>query len=533
MKYVILLTIIVGAVAMGGDLFDVQAGLEEGLRRIDRSKPAADPEREGRVARASADLALFGASYLPEHFFDSAAEYHAEVERAVEKRRLIAPVEPRAHGKTTRARRRILRSAATGRSPYIIIVRRDDADVKASILWLRTQFEKNAALRRDYGDLTGGQPWTVTEFVLANGVKIEGLTIGEPILGKLWGPHRPSEIHVDDPQTMEDVYSETIRQKHKVWLDHQAIPALADGGRLILYQNMIHEDCLIAHAHANPMFWSKQYDAILSDPERQDLWEKWEEIYRKEDARGEKDERRHDWADRFYARHKAEMNRGARLLWPRPDAYRRLMQVKIAIGEIVFWTQFRNKPYTGDKAQWLAWALASAVPQTAERIEGFDLASSQKATAAKFAKVQIAVDERGCVYVTEAYEDRVGFGQQLSLVTETPHPMLTARVIETNQYQAVLADTGKEYSLAGGATIVSRHTALSPGLRAMKIWRLMENGKLKFVRSPVIEKLAHQAVSYRAGHMPDLMSALELAVDHALQNAGGGAAVELLGDVMP
>jgi len=137
------------------------------------------------------------------------------------------------------------------------------------------------------------------------------------------------------------------------------------------------------------------------------------------------------------------------------------------------------------------------------------------------------------VYVTEAYEDRVGFGQQLSLVTETPHPMLTARVIETNQYQAVLADTGKEYSLAGGATIVSRHTALSPGLRAMKIWRLMENGKLKFVRSPVIEKLAHQAVSYRAGHMPDLMSALELAVDHALQNAGGGAAVELLGDVMP
>jgi len=533
MKYVILLTIIVGAVAMGGDLLDVQAGLEEGLRRIDRSKPAADPERDDRVERTSADLDLFGESYLPDYFFHPPAEYHAEVEGAIGKRELLAPVEPREHGKSTRARRRILRAVAAGKSPYILIVRRSDADVQASILWLRAQFEENAALRRDFGDLTGGQPWTDTEIVVRNGAKVEGLTIGEPILGKLWGPNRPSEIYVDDPQTMQDVYSETIRQRHKEWLDHQAIPGLAEGGRLLLCQNMIHEDCLIAHAHANPMFWSKVYDAILSEPKRQDLWERWENIYRKEDAHGEKDEKRHDRADRFYARHEAEMNRGVRLLWPGHWTYRRLMQKKIAIGEIVFWTQFRNKPYTGDKAKWLAWATPDDVPVVAERIEGFDLASSQKATAAKFAKVQIAVDKRGCVYVCEGYEDRIGFSEQYALVTERPHPMLTARVIETNQYQAVLADTAEEHSLAGGATIVSRHTSLAPTLRAVKLWRLLENGKLRFVHSPVIDKLAQQVVSYRTGHMPDLMSALELAVDHALQNAGGGAAVELLGDVMP
>lgn len=513
------------------ELIDIQSGMEAGFARLERTRPAPDPERDERVARTTADIWEFRREYLAEYFSDAPAPYHAEVDKAIDEHELIGVCEPREHGKTTRnTRSRALKGAATGQVPYTIIVRRSEADVKASVLWLREQFESNGALRRDYGDLTGGQPWSDSEFVLANGCKVEGLTMGEPILGKLWGPTRPNAVYVDDPQTMQDVASDAIRETHRDWLQHQAIPALAQGGKLVLNQNMIHEDCLIAYAKTNSMFFTRDYDAILAGPKHQALWDKWEAIYREED---DPDHNRHERADRFYARNEVKMLEGVRLLWSGHWTYRRLMQRKIAIGEIVFWTQFRNKPYTGDKAKWLAWASPSDVAPRTQRIEGFDLASSQRATAAKFARVQIAIDSRGCITVTEAYEDRVGFGQQLLLVTEKPHPSLTARVIETNQYQAVLADTGKEQSLAGGAMIVSHHTSLPPELRAMKIWRLMENGKLRFVSTPAVAKLAQQACSYRIGHMPDLLSALELAIDHALGNAGGIAAFVLLGDVIP
>ena len=513
------------------EMTEIQNGLEQGLARLERARPAPDPERDARVARTSASIDEFRREYLPQYFPDEPAPYHAEVDSDIDRHELIADGEPREHGKTTRnTRSRALKGSATGQVPYTIIVRRSDADVKASILWLREQFESNNALRRDYGDLTGGQPWSDSVFVLANGCKVEGLTIGEPILGKLWNEHRPCVVYVDDPQTMEDVESETIRETHRNWLQQQAIPAVGQTGKLILNQNKIHEDCLLAYAKTNPMFFTRDYDAILSEPKHPSLWDKWEAIYREED---DPKHDRHERADRFYARNEAKMLEGIRLLWPGHWTYRRLMQRKIAIGEIAFWTQFRNKPYTGDKAKWLAWASPGDVSPRTQRIEGFDLASSQRSTAAKFARVQIAVDLRGGITVTEAYEDRVGFGQQLLMVTEKPHPSLTARVIETNQYQAVLADTGKEQSLAGGAMIVSHHTSLPPELRAMKIWRLMENGKLKFVRTPAVAKLAQQACSYRAGHMPDLLSALELAIDHALGNAGGIAAFALLGEVIP
>ena len=513
------------------DVLDVQAGIEEGLGRMDRARPVPDPERDERVRRATESLDAFRAQYLPEYFTDEPAPCHRDVDRAIDEHEYLAIAEGREHGKSTRhTRSRALQEAATNKVQYILIVRRDLSDVKASILWLRAQFEENAALRRDFGDLTGGQPWTDTEFVLSNGVKVEGVTMGEPIMGKLWGPYRPGRIYVDDPQTMADVSSELIREQHKGWLEHQAAPALAQGGKLILCQNVIHEDCLMAYCQKNPMFFARVYDCIIAEPKRQDLWEQWEALYRLEHT----DEDRHELADAFYAEHETEMNEGVELLWASHWTYVALMKKKILVGVIVFYTQYRNRPYTGDRAKYLAWCAASDVPADAERIEGFDLASSQAATSAKFAMARIAVTAAGAVYVEFAYEDRMSFAQQLLMVTESPHPMLTARVIETNAYQAVLADTGKETSLAGGAVIVSHHTSLVPSLRAIKLWLLMENGKMKFVcGNPAVAKLAQQVCSYRDGHMPDLMSALELGIDHALQHADDGPALVPLGDVMP
>jgi len=191
--------------------------------------------------------------------------------------------------------------------------------------------------------------------------------------------------------------------------------------------------------------------------------------------------------------------------------------------------QFRNRPFTGDRAKWVArW---SEIPDRAPRYEGYDLAT--RTGRDWFARVQIAVDEQGRVYVTSAYKDHLSFSAQYAMVTEPPCDFLVARGVEDNAYQAVLADEASRNTLSGGSTIVPINSRLPAELRCIKIWRLMENGKLLFGSGPVMDELVEQATGFRDGqHLPDLLSALELAIRVALTK-NAAPVFQLLGDLIP
>jgi hypothetical protein len=509
------------------ELAEIQAGLEDGLKRLDRVKPKPNPERDRRVAKTTADLWEFRFTYLPHLFRVEPAPYHVADEKAIEKHELFAAGDPRYHAKTTRhTLSRPLWEAVTKRVRYIIIIRDDEQHVKESILSIRRELELNELLRSDYGDMTEGQPWTQTQLVLANGVKILGLTKGQPIPGALWDGVRVQRVYIDDPQTIEDVQSETRRRKDQEWLDNDVLPAREQGGKVVMCQNTIHPDCLIEYFRKKPRVCSRKYDAIASEPKRLDLWDAWEKIMT--DPHRSLDQRTKA-AGEFYQAHLNEMMAGAKTLWPEMWGFLPLMNQKLDLGSIVFFVQFRNRPFTGDRAKWVA--RYTEIPERAGRYEGFDLAT--RAGRDWFARVQIAVDDDGKVFVLDAFRDHLSFSAQYAMVTETPHELVVARGVESNAYQAVLADEAARHSLAGGATIVPLHSSLPAELRCIKIWRLMENGKLLFGNGPAMDELVEQATGWRDGqHLPDMLSALELALRVALARSQGTAFV-LLGDIMP
>ncbi|QGG47699.1 hypothetical protein [Heliorestis convoluta] len=73
------------------------------------------------------------------------------------------------------------------------------------------------------------------------------------------------------------------------------------------------------------------YSAIVSYPEKEDLWEQFETI-----CRNPEKENRLEEAMNFYKSHQSEMDQGVEVLWPGRFSYARLMIEKVNIGSRVF-----------------------------------------------------------------------------------------------------------------------------------------------------------------------------------------------------
>ncbi|MFP5303551.1 hypothetical protein R2R70_20445, partial [Cobetia sp. SIMBA_158] len=73
---------------------------------------------------------------------------------------------------------------------------------------------------------------------------------------------------------------------------------------------LVHPNSLLTHIHERADFKSKIYSAITSYPERADLWEQFENIYRNQE-----NPNRMEDAIAFYESNKTEMDKGASTLW--------------------------------------------------------------------------------------------------------------------------------------------------------------------------------------------------------------------------
>jgi predicted phage terminase large subunit-like protein len=85
-------------------------------------------------------------------------------------------------------------------------------------------------------------------------------------------------------------------------------------------------------------FVSRKFPAILTWSEREDMWQKWREIYRSDDPEaGVK-------ADAFYEENKAELLRGTQTLWPQMFSYRDLMKLREENGVKAFNQEYLGNP---------------------------------------------------------------------------------------------------------------------------------------------------------------------------------------------
>ena len=139
---------------------------------------------------------------------------------------------------------------------------------------------------------------------------------------------RADIIILDDVVTQENSGTEEQRNKVKEWFRNTLLPVLVPDGRVICLGNTWHMDDLMHSLLKDPQFHvKKRTPAILHEANRQDLWQAWANILLDESLTPEEKSKK---ATAYHLEHKAEMDEGIEVLWPKRFPYEDLYMKRLA-----------------------------------------------------------------------------------------------------------------------------------------------------------------------------------------------------------
>lgn len=259
---------------------------------------------------------------------------------------------PRGNGKTTtRVRVEAVHDVVYGLEPFIVILA-EQHDLSISRLReIRLELERNTRLRHYFGDLVGAEVWRAETIETANGIKVSAKSMRGQVRG-ITDPltnARPTKVYLDDAEHSRDVLNPELRVKTAA-IFHEDIEGGGTTDGRTCYQftgTPLHREALLPSLRANPAWEFRAYSAIEAWPERLDLWERCRALWAAAGTTEEEDAdtgeivratppSATDVAWRFYQAHRAEMDRGARVLWPEHETLFGLMVWRWANGETAF-----------------------------------------------------------------------------------------------------------------------------------------------------------------------------------------------------
>lgn len=176
-------------------------------------------------------------------------------------------------------------------------------------------------------------------------IQLQAVGAGTEMRGIRFGESRPTKIIIDDVEDSEEIHNEELRQKVRDWY-FEVVSSLGDVGTNIeVVGTVLHRDSLLMHLQRNPAYTSKIYKSIIHWSDRQDLWDKWRQIYINLD-----DPERAENAFQFFKQHEADMVRGTEVLWPEKEPYYHLMKELVEKGQRAFMKEKQNAPLPSDEA---------------------------------------------------------------------------------------------------------------------------------------------------------------------------------------
>lgn len=304
------------------------------------------------------DLEYFGRAYLPHYFVRESPAFHGELDgiwsdgvlkgkdpalqaKEIDKeagcRRAIEA--PRGHAKsTTFTFKDSIHAAVYAYKHYEIILSDSSEQAEGFLTDIKTEFEENAAIREDFGELQG-KVWKASVILLSNGCKIEALGAGKKIRGRRHKQWRPDLILCDDLENDENVNTPDQRKKLRNWF-YKAVSKAGDTYTDIVYiGTLLHFDALLANVANNPSYKTVKYRGVISFAVNTPLWDAWEKIYTdlSNDARQEE-------AKEFFEANREEMLEGTKVLWEAKLSYYDLMVIRVSEGEASFNSEIQNDP---------------------------------------------------------------------------------------------------------------------------------------------------------------------------------------------
>jgi predicted phage terminase large subunit-like protein len=325
----------------------------------------AELKRLKRIHRAEYDMLYFTYEYFAEDYnpgnpdnlipagnrIEDAADFHRElcsllddVARGDIKTNVAWSV-GRGHAKTAYLSNAYLCKCVVFRHKRYIVEVSETTDVAGDFIqWTRNQLVFNEKLREDFGELLYAKKSlndtdNKYEFVTSSGTKVEAKGIGTQMRGLRHGSTRPDLFLLDDLESKENTNTPELRKKNRDWFREEMLPALSREGIAVYMGTITHYDSVLNYVIKERRdFISRKFPAILSWAEREDLWEKWREIYRSDtpDAR--------ERALAFYRENEAEMLRGTMTLWPQRFSYLDLMEIRENNGAKAFNQEYLGNP---------------------------------------------------------------------------------------------------------------------------------------------------------------------------------------------
>ena len=355
--------------------------------------PPKDPERR---SRASVNLRAFIHSYFPHLTYIEDGQFQIEVteilERLIKYGGMRAIAGPRGYAKDMLTNLGCIWGILNGYLKFPIVVRSDQPESIAHLDIIKRELESNDTLAEDYPEVCGpirkiagvsqraraltykgrslGMEWNTEAIALPNleeypcaGARIEttGVLTGGRGTQRGGGEGgRPDFLLISDPETERSVWSTaTTNHIHRVITNNligMAGPGTTMSG--VILCTLMRKKCLAARytdPETSPQFNGVRYKALLKEPHRSDLWERYIYLWRQGPLKGDPDSRE---AHRFYIDNREDMEAGAEVLWPANydrtlladgtpreiSNLQHLYNKKASNGEDYFLTELQNEP---------------------------------------------------------------------------------------------------------------------------------------------------------------------------------------------
>lgn len=343
-----------------------------GWERADWARQVArlSPRHRAAVVRRdlAGDLLLWGAVLYPDVVRSEYSALHHEIAgwadalgpaagRRSSPRRVVCG--PRAGAKTSLMRMLHVRALVTGLEPYSVLIGPESTYCEQEAIALRGLLDATdrPLLRLLYGGVEVSGNLSELDVATGRGVRahvsLRGLT--GTIRGLNRGGQRPSLVILDDVEKPEDAESPSRRRRLRARLASD-VGNLGppEGGMAAIYgATDLGDGSLPQHAEQELGWERTTVPAVLAWPaglpDGVDLpgsrWEECRRIY----LDRTRDDRRGD-ARAFFAAHRAEMARGARVLHPVYQPLWTLVERLWDVGRVEFFRDYQQRPLSGDAA---------------------------------------------------------------------------------------------------------------------------------------------------------------------------------------
>jgi len=333
------------------------------------------------------------------------------------------------------------------------------SDVKRELL-------NNAKLNKDFPDLCGkGSVWRANEIITNSGIKISALGTGNNIRGEKFGNIRPQLLLLDDLENSDMLRSESERDFiQNRWFKKDVLHTKGEKGTIMdifVVGTVLGKESLLNALLDRSKFpdWrSKRFSAVLSES-TSPLWGEWKKIFvdrfnenNIEDAR------------KFFEKHKEDMLRGTKVLWPEGDPYYDLMVEKVS-DYSGFLSEKQNSPIDYSKIMVqegdIHWEnfLTNPVIQKILRntinpsYGAIDPALGKKADSNDYYCIPTIIRDlrSGYLYVVDFEIDRQKVDYQIDAIVKK-HLEFRYKLfgVETNAFQYVLAENLRTISRRAG-----------------------------------------------------------------------------------